>query len=58
MTQSGLLVNETNYLSIRIGNTLQRKESSPLKCSSQLFLVIVSYQVSPDLINHILNYHA
>lgn len=26
MTQSGLLVKETHYLSIKIGNTLQRKK--------------------------------
>lgn len=58
MTQSGLLVKETHSFSIKIGNTLQRNESSPFNCSSQLFLVILSYQVSPGLINQILNYYA
>lgn len=58
MTQGGLLVKKPHYLSIKIGNTLQRKESSPCNCFSQLFLVIVCYQVSPSLINNILNYHA
>lgn len=58
MTQSGLFVKETHYFSIKTGNALQRNESSPFNCSSQLFLVILSYQVLPGLTNQILNYHA
>lgn len=39
MTKSRLLVKETYYLSIKIGNTFQRKEHSPLL----LFTVISSH---------------
>jgi len=57
MTQSGLLVKETNYL-LKYETHCKSKGSSPFICSSQFFLVIGTYQVSPGVINHILNYHA